>query len=152
MAKTPHVASHKGMRAIDVIRKRYMGERRCLVVQEWFDEDEYPKGLEMWFPPITSNIMGQIEERDPKNHIERQVFLMVLTATDEGGKPLFQMGDIHALAESCEWSVLQRVFEFMLSPWITKEDADKMIKEDPTSGQSSPSHSSSERPSANSAT
>ncbi len=146
------VASHKGMRAVDVIRKRYMGERRCLVVQEWFDEDEYQKGLEMWFPPMTGNVMEQVADREPKNDFERQLMLMVLTATDEGGKPLFRMGDISHLRERAEWSVLQRVFEFMLSPWITKEDADKMIAEDPTSGRNSPSPTDSEKPSENSAT
>ena len=149
MAKTP-VASRNGTNAIDVIRKRYMGERRCLVVQEWFDEDRYPEGLPMWFPPFTANLMGQIEDRDPKNHIERQMYMMVLTATDEGGKPLFRMGDVHHLMESCEWNVLQRVFDFMLSSWVSKEEATEMIEKDPTSGQSSPSPTDSERPSASS--
>ncbi len=150
MAKTPHVASHRGRRAVDVIRKRYMGERRCLIVQEWFDEDLYPDGLEMWFPPITGNLMQEVEARDPTNNFERQLVLMLLNATDKGGKPLFEMGDKDALMKSGEWSVLQRVFEFMLAPWITKEEATEMIERDPTSGQSSPSPTDSERPSASS--
>ena len=145
------VASHQGMRAVDVVRKRYMGERRCLVVQEWFDKDHYPKGLLMWFPPITGTIMEQAASREPKNDFERQLMLMVITATDEGGKPLFQMGDLHALREQGEWGVLQRIFDFMLSSWLTKEEAAKMIGEDPISGQSSPSPKDSEKPSASSA-
>ncbi len=148
MAKKP-VASHNGTRAVDVIRKRYMGERRCLVVKEWFDEDKYKEGLVMWFPPMTGNIMEQVADREPKNDFERQLMLMVLTATDEGGKPLFRMGDTSYLRQEAEWSVLQRVFEFMLSPWITKEEADKMIAEDPTSGPNSPSATDGDEASEN---
>lgn len=152
MAKKP-VASHNGTRAVDVIRKRYMGERRCLVVKEWFDEDRYKDGLVMWFPPMTGNVMAQVADREElKTDFDRQLMLMVLIATDEGGSPLFRMGDVAHLKEQAEWTVLQRVFEFMLAPWMTKEDADKMIEEDPTSGRNSPLPTGSEKPSTNSAT
>jgi len=137
--KKKDLASRRGMKAVDLVRKRYMGERRCLVVKEWVDEEFYPDGLEMWFPPITMNTMQEVEARDPKDNLERQLLLMVLNAVDEGGKPLFNTGDTHALRNETEYAILQRIFDFMLSSWVTKEDAVKMVADDPTSAPNLPS-------------
>ena len=149
--KQPGVASHKGMRAVDLVRNRYMGKRRCLVVKEWVDEELYPEGLPMWFPPITIDTMQAVEVRGPKDNLERQLLMMVLNATDEGGSPLFQVGDVHVLRTETEYSILQRIFDFMLKSWVTKDQALKMVAEDPTLGPNSPSQSDSVKPSKNSA-
>ncbi len=124
--KEPQLATRGGTRAIDMIRQNYMGERRCINVPEWGD-------LDLWFGPVTPSAMEQVEERNPENNMARQLLLMVTMAQDEGGKPLFQYGDIIPIKENTEFSVLQRVFDFMLSSWLEKGEAKKKIKEDPTS-------------------
>ena len=81
--------------------------------------------------------MEAVEARKPKNHLEKQLILLVNMATDKGGKPLFEMGDIHHLKKNCDFVVLQRVFGFMLSPFIDQEEADKEVAENPTSATAS---------------
>lgn len=132
--KDAGLATHQGKRAIDRIRSRYMGDKKCITVPEWDD-------LDLWFGPITPSAMEKVDDRDPKTNLDRQLLLLVSMATDEGGKPLFQFGDIHELKDTTEFSVLQRVFDFMLSSWLDKKDAEKKVKEDPTSAGDSNSQS-----------
>ena len=123
--KEPDIASRQGTRMIDTIRQHYSGERHCITVPEWGD-------AELWFPPITSAVLEAVEMRDPKTNLDRQMLMLVNTASDKGGKPLFEYGDIHHLRQECELSVLQRVFDFMLSSWLNKQQAEKKVNEDPT--------------------
>ena len=111
-----------------------MGERRCITIAEWDD-------LDLWFGPVTTVSMEQVDARDPKNNLERSLLMLVTMATDEGGKPLFEFGDIHTLKTTTEFAVLQRVFDFMLSSWMEKAEAKNRIAEDPTSGGGSSSPS-----------
>ena len=130
---TPAVAAPGGTRAIDVIRNNYMGERRSITVPEW-------GGLALWFGPVTPSAMEKVDDRDPANNLERSLLLLVTMATDEGGKPLFEFGDVRHLKDTTEFTVLQRVFDFMLSSWLDKETS---VKTNPTSAgvSSSPSDS-----------
>lgn len=132
--KEPDLATRQGKRAIDMIRETYMGEKKCIRVPEWGD-------LDLWFGPITPSAMEKVDDRDPKNNLDRQLLLLISMATDEGGKPLFQFGDAKYLKDTTEFTVLQRVFDFMLSSWLDKDEAEKKIKEDPTSAGDSNSQS-----------
>lgn len=134
--KKPDIASQGTTRAIDQIRQRYMGERKAITVPEWGD-------LEVWFGPVTTVTMEQVDERKPHNNLERQLLMLVTMATDKGGKPLFEFGDREYLKSETEFTVLQRVFDFMLSSWVEKAEAEKRIAKDPISdgGSSSPSDS-----------
>ena len=123
--REPDVASQQGTRMIDTIRQHYSGERRCITIPEWGD-------AELWFPPITSAVLEEVEERKPKSNSERQILMLVATATDTGGKPLFQYGDVTHIRSECELAVLQRIFDFMLSSWVGKKEAEKKVNEDPT--------------------
>lgn len=130
--KEPELGTRGGTRAIDMIRHSFMGERRCITIPEWKDPiTEEP--LDLWFGPVTPSAMEQVEERNPENNLARQLLLMVAMAQDEGGKPLFQYGDVKPIKDNTEFAVLQRVFDFMMASWLQKEDAKKKIKEDPTS-------------------
>ena len=130
------VATRQGTRAIDQIRNRYMGERRSIVVPEWGD-------LELWFGPVTPSAMEKVDDRDPASNLDRSLLLLVMMATDEGGKPLFEFGDVKHHKETTEFTVLQRVFDFMLSSLLEKAEAEKLVAKDPTSvgALSSPSDS-----------
>ena len=139
---TPNVATRGGTRAIDVIRDSYMGERRSITVPEWKDR-KTGEALTLWFGPITPSAMEKVDGRDPANNLERSLLLMVTTATDEGGKPMFEFGDIRHLKDTTEFTVLQRVFDFMLSSWLDKADAETAVKENPTSDGASSSRSDS---------
>lgn len=132
--KEPDLATRQGTRAIDRIRNSYMGEKKCINVPEWDD-------LDLWFGPITPSAMEKVDDRDPKTNLDRQMLLLVGMATDEGGKPLFEFGDVKHLRDTTEFTVLQRVFDFMLSSWLDKKDAEKKIKKDPTSAGDSNSQS-----------
>lgn len=136
----PDLATQGGTAAIDAIRQSYMGERRSITVPEW----KWPKTgepMDLWFGPITTSDMEKVDAHNPKNNLERQLLLLVSTATDEGGKPMFEFGHIRHLKDTTEFTVLQRVFDFMLSSWLDKEEATKRIAEDPTSDGASPSPS-----------
>ncbi len=138
--KQPGLGTQGGTFAIDAIRQSYMGERRCIAVPEW----KWPatgEPMELWFGPITPSDMEKVDDRNPKNHLERSLLLMVATATDKGGKPLFQFGDVKHLKDTTEFTVLQRVFDFMLSSILDKDEAEKKIEEDPTSAGASSSPS-----------
>ena len=138
--KKPDIASRGTTRAIDVIRQSYMGERRRLTVAEWKDQ-RTGEPLDLWFSPITPSAMEKVDDRNPKNHLERSLLLLVQMAQDEGGKPLFEFGDVKHLKDNTEFTVLQRVFDFMFSSLLEKADAEKLIAEDPTSDGASSSPS-----------
>ena len=130
-AKKPDLGTQGGTAAVDAIRQSYMGERRCITVPEW----KWPQTgepMDLWFGPITPSDMEKVDAHDPSNNLERQLLLLVTTATDEGGKPLFEFGHIKHLKDITEFTVLQRVFDFMLSSWLDKADAEKKVDGDPT--------------------
>lgn len=129
--KKTDVASRGGTRAIDVIRHSFMGERRCITVPEWKHLNGDP--LDLWFFPITPSTMEKVDDYDPKNNLERSLLLLVQMAQDEGGKPLFESGDIKHIKDNTEFTVLQRVFDFMFSSLLDKVDAAERIESDPTS-------------------
>jgi hypothetical protein len=85
--------------------------------------------------------MEKVDGYDPKNHLERSLLLLVQMAQDEGGKPLFESGDIRHIKDNTEFTVLQRVFDFMFSSLLEKIDPEERIKSDPTSDGASPSPS-----------
>ncbi len=138
--KETDIASRGGTRAIDVIRQSYMGERRCIAVPEWKDP-QTGEPLSLWFSPITPSAMEKVDDRNPKTNLDRSLLLLVQMAQDEGGKPLFQFGDVRHIKDNTEFTVLQRVFDFMFSSLLEKMDAEELIKSDPTSGGASPSPS-----------
>lgn len=123
--KTPDIATRQGTRAIDMIRRNYMGERKSIVIPEWED-------LELWFGPVTPSAMEKVDARKPENNMDRSFLLLVTMAQDEDGKPLFEFGDVKYMKDTTEFTVLQRVFDFMLSSFLEKEDAEKKVNEDPT--------------------
>jgi hypothetical protein len=138
--KETDTASRGGTRAIDVIRHSYMGERRCITVLEWKDP-QTGEPLDLWFSPITPSAMEKVDDRNPKTNLDRSLLLLVQMAQDEGGKPLFEFGDVRHIKDNTEFTVLQRVFDFMFSSLLEKVDAQQRIESDPTSGGASPSPS-----------
>ncbi len=130
--KEPQLATRGTTRAIDAIRSSFMGERRCITIQEWKDPIT-GEPLDLWFGPVTASAMEQVDERKPETNLARSMLLLVTMAQDEGGKPLFQFGDVKTLKDTTEFSVLQRVFDFMFSSLLEKGEAKEKIKEDPIS-------------------
>ena len=97
--KEPDLATKQGKRAIDMIRDTYMGEKRCITIPEWKDRRD-GEPLSLWFGPITPAAMEKVDDRNPKTNLDRQFLLLVSMATDEGGKPLFEFGDVKQLRDN----------------------------------------------------
>lgn len=113
-------------RAIDVIRRCSVEQRRSIKVPEW-------EGLELFFGKITVADMQAVEEREPKTPQERNVILVIHKAQDKAGKPVFSFGDMHYLVTEADFVVLQRVWNFMFESAYTPAEAKEAIKTDPPS-------------------
>lgn len=118
-------------KAIDIIRRASRSERKCIEVPEW-------EGLKLYFAKLTTADVQSVAERNPKDVIERNMYLMIAKAQDEDGAPAFELGDRHFLNSEADFLVVQRVVNFMFeSASVTMDEAKQAIKEDPISAPAS---------------
>jgi hypothetical protein len=118
-------------RAIDIIRRASRAERRMLEVPEW-------EGLKLYFGRLTTGDVQGTAERNPKDMIERNIYLVIAKAQLEDGTPAFNVGDKHHLTHEADFMVTQRVINFMFeTASISLAAATEAIKEDPTSAPAS---------------
>jgi len=114
-------------RSIDVIRRASRTERKMIEVAEW-------EGLKLYFNKLTTADIQGIADRNPKDTIERNMYLLVSKAQVESGEPAFNVGDLHFLRSEADFMVVQRVINFMFESAVSSvEEAKEAIKEDPIS-------------------
>lgn len=118
------------MKAIDIIRQASQTARRSIEIPEWRDPDGHP--LVLWFGRLTAADLQAIEERQPRDHHERNVLLLIHKAQDEGGQPIFEFGDRLALLREADFVVLQRIIAFMFErTYPTVEAAAEALRANP---------------------
>jgi len=114
-------------RAVDQIRHFSARDRQSITIPEWGD-------LTFYFTKLTVNDWEGVSERDPKTPLERNMLLLALKAQGEDGKPVFQMGDMHALRSEADFTVVQRLITFMFqSSMPSVAAATEKLEADPTS-------------------
>lgn len=111
------------------ILEHISNERRSIVMKEW-------GGAEVWFGKLVANDMLSVEERSPKNHIERNLILLTMKAENKDGTPLFGVGDLHALKSRIPWTQLSALIAFMYESMAMggKEAAAAVAENPPSSG------------------
>jgi hypothetical protein len=114
--------------AIDQIRKHSSpSERRKIVVKEWGN-------LELHFGKICGADWAAVEAREPKTHIDRNVYMLIRKAETEDGQKVFQGGDkFHLMGPDVDFDVVLHVINFMLeSNYPTFGEAEEALAADPT--------------------
>ena len=123
------------LRAIERIRRAYPTAPQRLVVPEFPDDAGNP--LEIFYFPKTGLDEQKIEAREPKDHIERFAYTLILKALDDAGKPLFQWGEAKRLMQFMPAEVLGNLALIIAGirpngTQPTHEDLKREIEQDPT--------------------
>jgi hypothetical protein len=120
----------KMTKAIDIIRRATSNERRSIEVPEW-------ENLKLYFTRLSTLDIQSTSERNPKDVIERNIYLLIAKAQLEDGTPAFELGDRHFLL-TADFMIVQRLIGFMFeTASVALEDAKAAIKGDPTSAPAS---------------
>jgi len=117
-----------GTRPIDVIRRCSSSVKRSITIPEWED-------LTLYFGKITIADWEGVEAREPKSDMERNIYLLISMAKLENGTPAFATGDKMFLTNEADFTVLQRVINFMFqSVYESVQEAERAVEENPTLG------------------
>ena len=142
---TPPAQQMTALRAIDRARDSFYRARGIHSIPEWAGADGRP--LEVFFTAVTAADLESISAKTPKTTVESQALLIILKARDEHNVPLFAHGDLYALLNEVEYTVLGDLFTAInsLTGIKTAESAEKKLSTTPAtvSDSSSPSISTS---------
>jgi hypothetical protein len=126
----PAAAAAPPPRLIDIVRRQRQATRRELRIPEWENQ-------RLFFSRLTVNDMETVGARDSKSTLDRNLHLVIVKAELEDGTPAFQTGDLPLLKREADFTVVQRIIDFMFAAASglpgSEEEADR-IAQDPISG------------------